>query len=125
MDLKWPLNTGLKLDEISERGEGHLTASFVQGTPSSGEAGTRLSLEADLAVICGRGKPAYDIPYQLGANLALQPDLGGFALPLPDDSGSGPATSLLPGGPRLVAVGEACGDLPGRHHPSGAEVKKP
>lgn len=125
VDLEWPLNTGMKLDGISARGEGRLQASFVAGSPGTGEAGTRLSLEADLAVICGRGKPAYDIPYQLGANLKLQPDLGGFTLPLSGDPDDGEYVSVLSGGSRLVAIGEACGGLPGRHHLSADEVGKP
>ena len=125
VDLKCPLNTGLKLEEISGRGEGRLKASFVPGSPGNEAPGAQLALEADLAVVCGRGKPAYDIPYQLGANLTLQPNLGGFALPRPDESESGASACLLPGGSHLIAVGEACGDLPGRHYPSANEEDKP
>jgi hypothetical protein len=105
--LQWPLHTGLKLDEISERGQGRLQANFVPGSPGNDSTGTRLAMETDLAVICGRGKPTYDILYQLGADLALQPELGGFV--------------LQPNGPHLIAVGEATGKLPGRDHPSGGQ----
>ena len=125
VDLKWPLNTGLKLNEISERGEGRLKASFVSASPENETTGPQLAMEADLAVICSRGKPAYDIPYQLGANLKLQPDLGGFTLPLPEGADSDAAASLLAGGSSLTAVGEARGDLPGRHHPSANGEDKP
>ena len=125
VDLNWPLHTGLKLDEISGRGEGRLTASFVPHSPENEASGSQFALEADLAVICGRGKPAYDIPYQLGAKLTLQPELGGFAPPHPKDSDCGAAGFLLPSGSSLFAVGEARGDLPGRHHPSAIEEDKP
>ena len=71
-------------------------------------AGSHLAMEADLAVICNRGKPAYDVPYQLGAELSLQPGRGGF---------------ILPGDSRLVAAGEAAGDLPGRPAHAAGEVE--
>lgn len=114
--LKWPLNTGLKLDGIRESGPGRIQASFVPGSSGNGTSGARLDLEADLAVVCNRGKPAYDILYQLGADLALQPDLGGFALSETQEDDSGSITTVLPGGSRIVPVGEARGLLPGRRH---------
>ena len=79
----------------------------MPGTPGNDSTGTRLTLETGLAIICGRGKPAYDILYQLGADLALQPELGGFV--------------LQPNGPQLIAVGEATGKLPGRDPVSGGQ----
>ncbi|MEN8005824.1 MAG: 2Fe-2S iron-sulfur cluster-binding protein [Candidatus Krumholzibacteriota bacterium] len=125
VDLKWPLNTGLELEEIAARGDGGLKASFVPGSAENRTAGARLAMEADLAVICGRGKPAYDIPYQLGADLALQPGLGGFTLRSAGEPDSGAVTTVLSHGSRLTVVGEACGQLPGRHHRSAGEVTLP
>jgi hypothetical protein len=98
VDRKWPLNTGLELHSISGYGKQHLRASFTPNASSGNRTGSRLTMQADLAVICNRAKPAYDVPYQLGTDLALQPGLGGFVL---SDS------------PSLVAVGEAAGGLPG------------
>lgn len=105
--LQWPLHTGLKLDEISERGQGRLQATFVPDSAGHDSAGARLAMETDLAVLCGRGKPAYDILYQLGAELALQPELGGFV--------------LQPGASQFAAVGEAAGNLPGQNHLPGSQ----
>lgn len=98
VDRNWPLNTGLKLHSISGNGEQHLRASFTCGTSGGNLTGSNLTMDADLAVICNRAKPAYDVPYQLGADLSLQPDLGGF---------------VLSGSPELGTVGEAAGGLPG------------
>ena len=107
MDRNWPLHTGLKLHDISGRGKEHLRASFTPDPAGGNLAGSHLAIDADLAVICNRGKPAYDVPYQLGSELSLQPDLGGF---------------ILSGDSRLVVAGEAAGGLPGLPaHPSGKE----
>jgi len=98
VDRNWPLNTGLELQRISGYGKQRLQASFTPDASGGHRTGSRLTMQADLAVICNRAKPAYDVPYQLGTDLSLQPDLGGFVL---SDS------------PSLVAVGEAAGGLPG------------
>ena len=50
------------------QGENSLRAAFSPRVSGNGPAGSHLVIDADLAVICGRGKPAYDIPYQLGAD---------------------------------------------------------
>ncbi len=107
MDHKWPLHTGLELHAISGRGKERLRASFTPDPSSGNQAGSHLEIDADLTVICARGKPAYDVPFQLGSELSLRPDLGGFILT--NDS-------------RLMAAGEAAGGLPGRpSHPIGEE----
>jgi hypothetical protein len=108
VDRQWPLNTGLELHSISGYGKQHLRASFTPDASSGNRTGSRLTMQADLAVICNRAKPAYDVPYQLGTDLALQPGLGGFVL---SDS------------PSLVAVGEAAGGLPGVAANSAGEVE--
>ena len=113
VDLNWSLNTGLNLHEISGRGEERLLASFIPDPSGGNLTGSHLAMNAELTVICNRGKPAYDVPYQLGAELSLQPELGGFTLPPSDESGSGLVSCTLPGGSRLVAAGEAAGGLPG------------
>ena len=108
MDRKWQIHTGVKLHGISGRGKEHLRASFTPDPSDGNLAGSHLAIDADLAVICDRGKPAYDVPYQLGSELSLQPDLGGF---------------ILPGDSRLVTAGEAAGGLPGLPAHSIGEVE--
>jgi hypothetical protein len=99
IDRKWPLNTGLVLAGATGHG-GEVRATFVpeRGTPGPAEA--QLRLDADLMVLCGRGKPAYDIPYQLGARLDLAPGDGGFVVAAP------------PADLALATVGEAAGRTP-------------
>ncbi len=102
--LKWTLTTGLELEAVSRRGPQRLAASFTPGGGGGGRAAaTRLDQEADLVVICGRGKPAYDIAYQLGADLVLDPARGGFVAP---------ADFATAGGVPLAAAGEAAGIAP-------------
>jgi hypothetical protein len=115
----------LKLEAMSALGAGRLKGTFVPAFPAGGPAGAHLTLEGDLAVVCRRGKPAYDVPYQLGGELSFQSQWGGFTPPRSDDEAPEAATALLPGGSRLVTVGEACGHLPARHDPSTAGVDKP
>ncbi len=110
VDRNWPLNTGLKLHGISGKGDQRLSASFTPDGSGSIRHESQLTMDADLAVICNRAKPAYDVPFQLGGNVLLQPDLGGFAL-----SGDSP----------LVAVGEAGGELPGGPAQTDDEVNIP
>lgn len=109
VDLKWALNTGLKLAEIRSAGEGTVQAVFVPRRNAPGPLGSHMHLEADLAVICERGKPAYDIPYQLGAKLELQPERGGY-LPHPAATATADSqTVTLPTGNRIIYTGEALG----------------
>ncbi len=54
-------------------------------------------------MLCRRAKPTYDVPYQLGADLTLDPVRGGFIAP---------AQSTLPGGVPLTVTGEALGLTP-------------
>jgi sarcosine oxidase subunit alpha len=110
VDCQWPLSTGLKLQGISGKGGQQLKASFTPDGSDKSRSDSQLTMDADLAVICNRAKPAYDIPYQLGGDVSLLPERGGFALS--NES-------------RLIAVGEAAGDLPGGPaHPAG-EVNTP
>ena len=108
---KWPLNTGLALAGITRRGDAGPRATFtpLRGTP--GPADARLRLDADLIVICGRGKPTYDIPYQLGARLVMAAACGGFV------------TAAAPAGLDLTAVGEAAGIRPDDLFAPAAEVE--
>ncbi len=104
---RWPLHTGLVLDRIGAAGRDGLRVEFVPGPGPGG--GGRLALDADLAVICRRSKPVYDIPYQLGVDLELDPERGGF---LPRGcTGSGWSTRI-PEGPEVTFVGEAAGQAP-------------
>lgn len=109
VDFKWQLTTGLDLANIRPHGSAGLEATFLPGQDTPGPAHSHLRLETDLAVICGRGKPVYDVPCQLGAKVIQQPDLGGF---LPEGTLAGHYEGDLPGGRRLVLTGEAAGTLP-------------
>jgi len=109
VDLKWQLNTGLALASMRDRGQQGIEATYVPGRAGPGSLHAHLNLEADLAVVCGRGKPAYDIPYQLGADLSLQPELGGY---LPRGASTGDPAGVLPGNVSVLTVGEAAGLLP-------------
>lgn len=109
VDLGWQLTTGLRLAGIQARGETAVEATFVPGQASPGPSDSHLRLLADFAVICERGKPAYDIPYQLGADLTLQPELGGF---VPRGAAGGGYQGELAPGAGLTVVGEAAGALP-------------
>ncbi len=112
VDLNWPLTTGLKLKEIRGAGNHRIQATFGPRRGAPGPVSSHMHLEADLAVICRRGKPAYDIPYQLGADLALVPARGGFVPRGCGDSEAGTFAVNLPGGADLTCAGEALGLLP-------------
>ncbi|MCP4572281.1 MAG: hypothetical protein GY838_07995 [bacterium] len=105
---RWPLHTGLVLDRAHTAADGSgLRAEFVPGPGPGG--GGRLTLDADLVVVCRRAKPIYDIPYQLGVDLHLAPEQGGF---VPRGcTGSGWSTTV-PNGPEVTFVGEAAGETP-------------
>jgi hypothetical protein len=60
--------------------------------------------------MAGRGKPAYDIPFQLGARLDLAPERGGF---IPRETSAAGNGTPPPGGVRLNVAGEAAGLSPG------------
>ncbi|MBE0567993.1 MAG: hypothetical protein IH621_18715, partial [Krumholzibacteria bacterium] len=115
VDRKWQLNTGLVLQELARRGEGRLHGTFAPGGDTTGPGETHMGMETDLAVVCGRGKPTYDIPYQLGADLVLDPARGGFIAP---------ASAALPGGTAFAAVGEAAGLLPDEVLGAAPEVRR-
>lgn len=123
VELGWQLHTGLHLDGISGQGENGLRASFSPAADGNGLTATRMEMAAELAVVCFRGKPAYDIPYQLGADLTLQPELGGFALPSSELYRVGAVSCSLAKGTGLIAVGEAAGHLPGRQSNLTDEVE--
>ena len=109
VDLGWQLTTGLQLANIRPHGQDAVEATFVPGLTSPGPAHTHLRLDADFAVVARRGKPVYDIPYQLGADLSLQPGRGGF---IPRETANGRFSGDLAAGARLSVVGEAAGNLP-------------
>lgn len=110
VDLGWQLTTGLRLDNIQSQGQDTLEATFVPRTAGRpGPAHAHLNLKADLAVICRRAKPAYDIPYQMGLDLVARSDLGGYA---PRNLEDGRFQGILPGGIPIQVEGEAAGVLP-------------
>lgn len=123
VDRNWQLNTGLTLESISTPSREDLRARFTPVAVGESPSGSHLTLDADLVVICNRGKPAYDIPYQLGADLTLQPALGGFAPGRSPESAPEQGEIRLPGGPRLITTGEAAGLVPGLSAYSAGEVQ--
>ncbi len=112
VDLKWSLNTGVVLKEIKGIGGHKVQATFDPHGSAPGPTGSHMHLEADLAVICNTGKPAYDIPYQLGADLALVPQRGGFVPRGCQESEDRIFKQALPGGAEISFAGEALGLLP-------------
>jgi len=114
VDRRWPLNTGLKLKEIKEAGGRRIQATFVPRSSAPGPMGSHMHLEADLAVICEPGKPAYDIPYQLGADLALVPTRGGYVPRGCRDTEANLFAQTLPGGANVTFAGETLGLSPTR-----------
>ncbi len=106
----WPLHTGLVVGRVRRAGPARLDVALRPRSVDGATSASHLDMETDLLVVCNSGKPAYDIPHQLGRALALDPDRGGF---LPTGSGSGSLCEVLPGGLTLDFRGEAAGDHPG------------
>ncbi len=119
VDLGWQLTTGLQLSEIQEQGQNSVAATFVPRASTPGPAHSTLRLHADFAVICQRGKPAYDIPYQLGADLTPQANLGGYA---PRNTQNNAFKGLIADQYEFQVLGEAAGALPG--YPASNHDKK-
>ncbi|NCQ34603.1 hypothetical protein GW813_05890 [bacterium] len=111
---KWSLHTGLILGEIRSQGETRLSASFIPSGRSA-RSGSHLDLETDMVVVCAPGKPAYDIPYQLGRDYHLGAHGGHF---LPTGCEGRATTGQLPGGLMLEIRGEAAG-------PGGKQASTP
>ncbi len=109
MDLRWGLHTGLQLASMRSKGEKAVETTFIPQKNTPGPVNSHLSLTADLVVLCNRGKPVYDIPYQLGCDLCLNAEVGSF---LPRDLNGTMYKSVLPGGPDFEIIGEAAGILP-------------
>ncbi len=102
----WQVHTGLRVTQA--RGRGDAVAAVRLDAPDGGES--QVWIDCDLAVIAERGKPAYDVPYQLGADLALNTARGGY---LPRGLDGDRHETGLPGGLALVVAGEAAGARPG------------
>jgi sarcosine oxidase subunit alpha len=103
--LGWRLHTGLRLGSARRQRNGQLVLHW------QGDGGRRsfLELTCDLAVLARPGKPVYDIPYQLGADLRLEPTCSGF---LPPGLSGGRFSGRLPAGVDLHLAGEAAGLSP-------------
>ena len=106
VDLKWQLTTGLRLASIRPRGEGQLAATLIPRQSAPGPLHSHLELEADLAVICLPGKPTFDIPFQVGIDMSLQKERGGF---VPIGTGVDGYSGRLAGGASVAVVGQAAG----------------
>ena len=109
IDLSWQLNSGLELGSVRRNGRGGLTVAceVAQGKPAG--LRSRIELGCDLVVVCRRGKPVYDIPYQLGADLQHYPEMGGY---LPAGTQRGRFTGTTADGLTLELRGEAAGAAP-------------
>jgi hypothetical protein len=105
--LGWRLHTGLSV--TSARTNGGVRVALECAPEQDGQQS--ISVTGELAVICAPGKPAYDIPYQLGADLELRPEHGGYLLRTVDGSRG---EAVLEGGLRLDVAGEAAGASPDR-----------
>jgi len=92
--LGWTLHTGCRPARAVARRDTVAALELTAGAAT-------VSVPCDLAVICAPGVPAYDVPYQLGADLVLDPERGGY---VPRDPGA-----RAP----LVVAGEAAGRSPG------------
>ncbi len=101
--LGWQLHSGLRLVSARSAGRTRLVLGFagLEGDLRPVELG------CDLAVVAGRGKPVYDLIYQLGADLVLDPRCGGY---VPRCLGDGRTTDTLPGDVELDVSGEAAGE---------------
>jgi hypothetical protein len=105
MDMGWQLQIGMQLVQADQKGN-HLLLSFQSAASAPHPTTPDLRLWADLAVIARRGKPTYDIPYQLGADLVLDPARGGYVpRPLPPPS----AIPHPPNAQAISITGEARG----------------
>jgi 2Fe-2S iron-sulfur cluster protein len=122
VDAKWQLTTGLQLASVRSVSNGQLSATLVPRESSPGPLHTHVQMDADLAVICGQGKPTFDIPYQVGVDMTLQTELGGF---VPSGAGAQGYSAPLPGGATVSVVGEALGNLPGQNVPAPEEDPVP
>lgn len=105
----WQVHTGLRVTQA--RARGGAVAAVRLDAPDGGES--QVWIDCDLTVIAGRGKPAYDVPYQLGADLALNTARGGY---LPRGLDDDRFENTLPGGVTLVVAGEAAGARPAAGH---------
>ncbi len=105
IELGWRLHTGLRLSAAQGYDSAQVTLRF--DAPDGSES--QVLLESELAVIAERGKPAYDIPYQLGADLALSTVRGGY---LPRGLAGDRWEERLPAGLVLAVSGEAAGARP-------------
>jgi hypothetical protein len=110
VDLGWTIHSGLELASLRRRGTERLTAVLVPGPGRGDTTGTYSEVACDLVVVARRGKPVYDLVYQLGGELALRPELGGF---VPAVVARGRTEDRLPGGAGLAVRGEAAGHPPG------------
>lgn len=109
IDRGWQLTTGMHLNHIKSHGHDALEASFVPQAATPGPSHSLLNIKASFAVVCSRGKPCYDIPYQLGLALTAQPDRGGYA---PLGIVGNRFEGTLESGKSIVVCGEAAGSLP-------------
>ncbi len=101
MSQGWQIHIGLRLASVRLQGD-DTVLYFIP--PDEGHS--PVELDCDFAIVCHRAKPAYDVLYQLGADLVLEPERGGY---LPDGVREGRYRSVLPGGLQLEVAGEAAG----------------
>jgi len=101
--LGWHLHTGQTI--VASHAKGDRLSSVTLGDDDGG----RTEVPCDLAVITTRAKPAYDLAYQLGVEMVLDPERGGY---VPRDVAAGRCETTTPAGLNLTVTGEAAGLTP-------------
>lgn len=103
--MGWRLHTGMKI--VEARADGDALGRLVMGGENG--RGARTEVPCEIAVAAGRAKPAYDVPYQLGADMVLDAGRGGY---VPRGGAGGRWRAELDRGPSLTVAGEAAGADP-------------
>ncbi len=109
VDEKWQLATGMKLASLRTIRADRISATLVPRRSAPGPINSHLELDADLVVVCGEGKPSFDVTYQIGVDYELVPQAGGFVPTRRTESGY---RGTLPDGAPVAIVGEAAGTGP-------------
>ena len=101
--LGWSLHTGQTIAAAHAKNDRLASVSLA-----STDGGTT-EVPCDLAVIATRAKPAYDLAYQLGVDMVLDPEHGGY---VPRGADRGRLETTTPAGVGLIVAGEAAGLSP-------------
>ncbi|MFO7652706.1 MAG: 2Fe-2S iron-sulfur cluster-binding protein [Candidatus Krumholzibacteriia bacterium] len=122
IDSGWQFHSNLELTAARSHSRDRLSLAFAPAQGPRSGPGSRIELDGELVVMARRGKPVYDVVYQLGGDLVLQPELGGF---LPAGAAQGRYQGRLPGGVALTLLGEAAGAVSAEVVTAGEEAVEP